>query len=239
MSKRRILVVDDELDLREILQFNLENEGYDVVTASNGEEAINTLTTESFDLVLLDIMMDGISGLKVADKMRKDMDIKTPIIFITAKVTENDMLTGFSIGADDYITKPFSIKEVIARCKAVIRRIESAVTEVQEEKETVQKNIEIGNLIIDSLEHEVKINGELLALTKKEYEILLLLTNTLGRTFSRNEILSKVWRDESYVLDRTVDVHIARLRKKLGEMGVCIVNRSGYGYSFKIEALDN
>ncbi len=233
MSKKRILVVDDEIDLREILQFNLENEGYEVVTAANGEDALKELA-EHFDLILLDIMMDGMSGLKVADKARKELGVTSPIIFITAKVTENDMLTGFSIGADDYITKPFSIKEVIARCRAVIRRVESSsVSSV-----AVAKQVVIGNMNIDTEAREVKIANVLLPLTKKEYEILTLLTSHIGHTFSREDILMKVWRDESFVLERTVDVHIARLRKKLGDVGVCIVNRSGYGYSFKPENLE-
>lgn len=228
METKRILVVDDELDLREIIQFNLENEGYEVLTAASGEEALECLK-EPFDLILLDIMMGGISGLRVAEKVRKELKLQTPIIFLTAKVTENDMLTGFSIGADDYISKPFSVKEVIARCRAVLRR----ATAVKLLDAIAVNNIELGDLKIDLAAHEVFLAGEPLALTKKEYEILNLLCSSCGRTFSREEILSKVWREESYVLERTVDVHITRLRKKLTSMGHCIVNRSGYGYSFK------
>lgn len=235
METKRILIVDDEVDLREILQFNLENEGYYVETAASGEEALEKLANP-FDLVLLDIMMGGISGLKTADKIRKDLELATPIIFLTAKVTENDMLTGFSIGADDYITKPFSVKEVIARCKAVIRRSLNAANAVIVDGELLIPNkLEIGSMVVDLDNREVTVEGETLMLTKKEYEILALLLSASGRTFSREEILDKVWRDESYVLERTVDVHITRLRKKLADMGGCIVNRSGYGYSFKIE----
>lgn len=225
MEAKRILVVDDEQDLREILMFNLQSEGYDVATASSGEEAIERLR-ESFDLILLDIMMGGMSGLHVAEKLRKEMGINTPIIFLTAKVTENDMLTGFSIGADDYITKPFSVKEVIARCRAVIKR--GATLSV-----AANDTIVIDELTINTTDMEVVIGGEALTLTKKEYEILLLLCSATGRNFSREEILSKVWRDESFVLERTVDVHITRLRKKLGIMSNRLINRSGYGYSFK------
>ncbi len=232
MSKKRILVVDDELDLREILQFNLENEGYEVETAANGEEALEMLA-KPFDLILLDVMMDGISGLKVADKAHKELNIQTPIIFITAKATENDMLTGFSIGADDYITKPFSIKEVIVRCRAILRRSEYSSPTV-----TPQKQIIIGDMVINTDDREVRIKGDILPLTKKEYEILNLMTSYMGHTFSREDILSKVWRDETFVLERTVDVHIARLRKKLGSVGNCIVNRSGYGYLFKTDNAD-
>lgn len=236
MDIKRILVVDDEIDLREILQFNLENEGYHVEIASSGEEALEKLVNP-FDLILLDIMMGEISGLKTADKIRKDLGLTTPIIFLTAKVTENDMLTGFSIGADDYITKPFSVKEVIARCKAVIRRSENGgVNTISINGELMTPNrLELGSLVIDLDNRDVSVDGEPLSLTKKEYEILALLLSASGRTFSREEILDKVWRDESYVLERTVDVHITRLRKKLADMGGCIVNRSGYGYSFKVD----
>lgn len=222
MEAKRILVVDDEMDLREILTFNLQSEGYDVTTASSGEEALEILA-KPFDLILLDIMMGGMSGLRVAEKLRKERDIQTPIIFLTAKVTENDMLTGFSIGADDYITKPFSVKEVIARCRAVLKRSNTVKTET----------IVIDNMTINISDMNVKIGEETLSLTKKEYEILLLLCSSQGRTFSREEILARVWRDESFVLERTVDVHITRLRKKLGTMSSHITNRSGYGYSFK------
>ncbi len=242
MENKRILVVDDEADLREILEFNLESEGYDVLTASSGEEAIEILSSpeNKVDLILLDIMMGGISGLKTASKIQKDLLLNIPIIFLTAKITENDLLTGFSIGADDYITKPFSLKEVLARIKAVIRRHEassSVATESEQgssnEKEEGVTNITLDNLYIDLNNKEVRIDGELISLTKKEYEILLVLTSSLGRTFDREEILDRVWENQVYVLERTVDVHIARLRKKLGSVGSRIVNRSGYGYIFK------
>lgn len=223
MGAKKILIVDDEADLREILTFNLQSEGYDVTTAASGEEALELLT-KPFDLILLDIMMSGMSGLRVAEKLRKERNIETPIIFLTAKVTENDMLTGFSIGADDYITKPFSVKEVIARCRAILKRTNT---------EKIENIIIIDDLSINVSDMEVKIGEELLSLTKKEYEILLLLCSSQGRTFSREEILARVWRDESFVLERTVDVHITRLRKKLGDMSAHIINRSGYGYSFK------
>lgn len=222
MEAKKILIVDDEADLREILTFNLQSEGYDVTTAASGEEALELLV-KPVDLILLDIMMGGMSGLRVAEKLRKERDINTPIIFLTAKVTENDMLTGFSIGADDYITKPFSVKEVIARCRAILKRSNTEKLQI----------IAIDSLTINVADMNVKIDDEVISLTKKEYEILLLLCTTQGRTFSREEILARVWRDESFVLERTVDVHITRLRKKLGDMNCRITNRSGYGYSFK------
>lgn len=230
MSKKRILVVDDEADLIEILMFNLENEGYEVEVAYSGEEALEKMKN-SFDLVILDIMMSGISGLKVAEKMRRELSIDTPIIFLTAKVTENDMLTGFSIGADDYITKPFSVKEVAARCKAVLKR--SEISNIEESSIVKKDEILVDNLLISLIDMQVYIDGEEVLLTKKEYEILLLLATNIGRTYSRDEIFDRVWSDESYVLQRTIDVHITRLRKKLGIIGTRITNRSGYGYCFK------
>ena len=229
---KRILIVDDEEDIRDILMFNLESEGYLIETAKSGEAALNKIKEQAFDLVLLDIMMEGISGLHVAEKMRKEYKLKMPIIFLTAKVTENDMLTGFSLGADDYITKPFSIKEVIARSRAVMSRAE--ITKgLNEPESSAQKKLIFDELEIDLERKEVTVAGEQILLTKKEFEILRLLVEQSGRIYSREEILSRVWRDETYVLERTVDVHITRLRKKIGVVGARITNRTGYGYCFK------
>lgn len=230
---KRILIVDDEEDIRDILMFNLESEGYHIETAKSGEAALEIIKQQSFDLVLLDIMMEGISGLHVAEKMRKEFKLKTPIIFLTAKVTENDMLTGFSLGADDYITKPFSIKEVIARSRAVMSRTQITQAVKEEEEEPPQSKLIFDELEIDLDRKEVKVSGEQVLLTKKEFEILRLLVSKNGRIYSREEILSRVWKDETYVLERTVDVHITRLRKKIGSLGTRITNRTGYGYCFK------
>jgi len=219
----RILVVDDEPDICEILQFNLENEGFEVSVAHSAEEALNVIS-DDIHLILLDVMMGGMSGFRMAEKLRKQ-DNLTPIIFLTAKDTENDMLTGFSIGGDDYIAKPFSIKEVIARVKAVLKRnpAESQTASVLLEHDGIQLNLETKQL---------KLNNIPVILTKKEFEILYLLMKYPERVFTREEILDRVWKDESYVLERTVDVHITRLRKKMGAFGSCINNRSGYGYCF-------
>jgi len=222
----KILVVDDEADLREILQFNLESEGYRVDTAESAEQALKLLTGEH-KLILLDVMMGGMSGFKMAEKLRKERHDTTPIIFLTAKGTENDMLTGFNIGGDDYIAKPFSIKELSARVKAVLRRSDRE----QQEKPRV---IQIGAIHIDLSTKQISVNERLVPLTKKEFEILKLFAQTPGRIFSREEILDRVWDDDGFVLERTVDVHITRLRKKLGDQGHCIVNRSGYGYCIEI-----
>ena len=225
MDKQRILVVDDEADLREILQFNLESEGYTVDTAPSAEQALKMLP-EEYDLILLDVMMDGMSGFKMAEKLRKDLQNSTPIIFLTAKDTENDMLTGFNIGGDDYISKPFSIKEVSARVKAVLKRTGSP-----ESKKII---IDVGEMHIDQSTKCVSIRNNIVPITKKEFEILNMLAQSPGRIYSREDILNKVWNDDSYVLERTVDVHITRLRKKLGDQGKHIVNRSGYGYCIEL-----
>ncbi len=226
MDRKHILVVDDEEDLCEILQFNLESEGFAVDIAHSAEQALKTIS-DKHELILLDVMMEGMSGFKMAEKLRKELKMTTPIIFLTARDTENDMLTGFNIGGDDYISKPFSIKEVSARVKAVLKRTGSQ--NVPEKKKTV----EFEGLIIDLETKTVKLKGDTIWLTKKEFEILYMIAKSPSRIFSREDILGKVWQDEGYVLERTVDVHITRLRKKLGEYGKHIVNRSGYGYCFE------
>nr|WP_297163697.1 response regulator transcription factor [uncultured Dysgonomonas sp.] len=222
-----ILIVDDEVDIREILQFNLENEGYKIDLADSAEEALKKLTPDH-KLILLDVMMGGISGFKMADQLRKSGNY-TPIIFLTAKDTENDMLTGFSIGGDDYISKPFSIKEVIARVKTVLKRTSSPVQLSQSQV------LVIGNLSIDMDMKTVTVNGKSIDLTKTEFNILTLLVKNTGKVFSRSDILAKAWEGDGIVLERTVDVHIARLRKKIGIYGDRIINRTGYGYNFVSE----
>ena len=228
MNEYRILVVDDEDDLCEILKFNLEMEGYKVDTANSAEEALKLDLTQ-YSLLLLDVMMGEISGFKMARMLKADKDTANiPIIFITAKDTENDTITGFNLGADDYISKPFSLREVIMRVKAVLRRTANLQRRESEE-------LQYKGLVINVPQKKVTIDGEEVSLTKKEFDILLLLLQNAGRVFSREDILSKVWNDEVYVLDRTIDVNITRLRKKIGEYGKCIVTRLGYGYCFECE----
>lgn len=223
----RILVVDDEEDLCEILKFNLETEGYEVDTAPNAEEALK-LNLNQYNLLLLDVMMGEISGFKMASILRKDpATANIPIIFLTAKDTENDMLTGFSLGADDYISKPFSIRQVIARVKAVIRRTADKSAEQE------SNLLEYESLVLDTKRIKATIDNKEVPLTKKEFEILKLLLENKGSVFSREEILSRIWKDEVYVLDRTVDVNITRLRKKIGVYGKNIVTRLGFGYCFE------
>lgn len=219
----KILVVDDEPDLREILQCNLEAAGYDVDTASSAEEAL-LLMDRCPSLLLLDVMMGGMSGFALAKVLREEQGLKVPIIFLTAKDTEEDLLHGFSVGADDYISKPFSLQEVLARVKAVLRRAE--VTESAERPTSAEL------LQLDAERKVVRIGSAEIPLSKKEFGILSMLTANPGKVFSREQILEEVWQGESYVLDRTVDVHIAHVRKKLGDMAGRIVNRQGHGYCF-------
>ena len=229
MSNYRILVVDDEEDLCEILKFNLENEGYWVDTANSAEEALK-MDLSQYHLLLLDVMMGEISGFRMANMLKKNKDTaQIPIIFVTAKDTENDTITGFNLGADDYISKPFSIREVIVRIKAVLRRTASPSPSKTEDL------LEYKGLSLNVSQKKVCINGTEISLTKKEFEILLLFLQNKGRVFSREDILAKVWQDEVFVLDRTIDVNITRLRKKIGEYGKRIVTRLGYGYCFECE----
>ncbi len=200
----RILVVDDEEDLREILRFNLEAEGFEVETAASAEEALDLIAHHSslITLILLDVMMDRMSGFEMAQRMREEGD-NTPIIFLTARDAHDDQLQGFGVGADDYITKPFSFDTVLARVRAVLRR----------SNQNIQSNHNIPS-----------------TLTKREHLILDLFRQQPGKFFSREEILATVWPDDTLVGERSVDVHIARLRKKLGSEGQRIVNKTGFGY---------
>ncbi|NLO70462.1 MAG: response regulator transcription factor [Porphyromonadaceae bacterium] len=227
MNPYKILVVDDEEDLCEILQFNLETEGYEVDVAYSAEDALKKDITQ-YNLLLLDVMMGVISGFKMARILNEDpKTANIPIIFLTAKDTENDRLTGFNIGADDYISKPFSIREVLARVKAVLRRVESNT----EQDDVTELSHE--GLVMSIKNKKVTLNNEDVAFTKKEFEILKLFLENKNRVFTREEILSRVWSDEVVVLDRTIDVNITRLRKKIGEYGKQIITRLGYGYCFE------
>ena len=223
----KILIVDDDRNICEILEFNLKNEGFDVEVAYSAEEALKKLSDE-FAVILLDVMMGGMSGYKMAERLRADGN-QIPIIFLTAKDTENDMLTGFSVGGDDYISKPFSIKEVIARVKAVIKRLNQSQLPKSDKK---SRKLVFNNLVIDLETKELMINGEKITLTKTEFEILALLAEKPERLFSRENMIDCLWKETPYVVERTVDVHITRLRKKMGEYGAMIVNRQGYGYRF-------
>lgn len=261
----RILVVDDEESLCEILQFNLEVEGYTVDVAYSAEQALE-LDLTVYDLMLLDVMMGPMSGFKLAQLLKRNpQTAHIPIIFCTAKDTENDTVAGLTLGADDYISKPFSIREVVARVKSVLRRTSSGLmaesSAVQETPTGPTATVSsgtasaeanaptelgispavssgasclcVGTLVADLDQKICRIGSEEVTLTKKEFEILVLLLKNKGRILSREEILNTVWGNEVIVLDRTVDVNITRLRKKIGEYGDLVETRLGYGYGFK------
>ena len=227
MNSYKILVVDDEEDLCEILQFNLETEGYTVDVSYSAEDALKRKLTD-YNLILLDVMMGEISGFRMARMMNENPEMaQIPIIFLTAKDTENDRLTGFNIGADDYISKPFSIREVLARVKAVLRRVE------MKKEGKVEQNLKYDKLNVSLENKKVTLNGEEIPFTKKEFEILKLFLENKNRVFTRDEMLSRVWSDEVIVLDRTIDVNITRLRKKIGPYGKNIVTRLGMDIALK------
>jgi two-component system, OmpR family, alkaline phosphatase synthesis response regulator PhoP len=225
LKGKRILIVDDEEDLCEILQYNLSNEDYQTEIAHSAEEALKR-PLGNFDLILLDVMMGPMSGFKFADKLRKDLKLDIPVIFLTAKDTENDILTGFSLGADDYISKPFSVNELTARVKAVLKR---SYTDKVNNKSILQFN----GIDLDTVRKRLIINDERVELTKKEYEILRVLLENQGKVFSREDLLMRIWGQDVIVTERTVDVNITRLRTKLGQFGPSLKNKTGYGYFFE------
>lgn len=225
-NKKKILVVDDEDTLCEALRYNLESEGYLVDTANSAEEALG-LKLSDYNLILLDIMMGEISGTQLA-RIIKSSPITSPIpiIFCTAKDTEDDMITGLDLGADDYICKPYSMKSLLARVRAVLRRMDVMNNNQLEDK------VEYEGLMIIPSQKQCFVDGKEVKLPRKEYEILLKLLSHPGRVYSRETLLSEIWPDEVIVVDRVVDVHIAHIRQKIGPYGKNIVSRSGYGYGF-------
>ena len=224
-GKQRILVVDDENDICEVIKLNLELNGYAVDTASTAEEALKKDLSQ-FSLLLLDVMMGEMSGYELTKKIREDNKFASlPIILCTAKDQESDVETGFLSGADDYIKKPFSMKELILRVQSLLRRCQN----LQQQKNILSYQ----GLIIDRNMKSCEVDGVNVPLTKKEFDILELFLSSPEIIFSREEILDKVWEEDVLVIDRTIDVNINRLRKKLGEYGKNIITRSGYGYGFK------
>ena len=238
MKKKRILVVDDEQDLCEILLYNLKAAGYDAEAAYSGETAFEQIVNrtrlalssseKSFDLLILDVMMPGMSGFELAERLKGNPSTSSiPIIFLTAKDTEDDMLQGFGLGADDYVTKPFSVREVVARVKAVLARSQSTAI-----GETI---VSFEGLVLDLGKKSATVDGESVSLTKTEFELLGLLLRHRGQVFSRQQIFDAVWPEDVVVSDRTVDVNITRMRKKIGRYGSYIVSRQGFGYYFESE----
>lgn len=240
MNKYRILVVDDEESLCEILKFNLEREGYAVTTAQSAEEAL-ALELGEFDLMILDIMMGELSGFGLARILRKRPETaETPIIFCTALDSEADKIKGLDIGADDYISKPFSVAEVLARVRSVLRRSRRVVatavasTAISEQPNDEQEILRFEGLVVNNRTKSCTVDGQEIQLTRKEFDILCLLLSNRDTILSREQIMKRVWREEVVVLDRTIDVNITRLRKKLGNYGNHITTRTGYGYGFKV-----
>ena len=236
MEQKRILVVDDERDLCDILLFNLHSAGYLAEAAYSAEDGLEKIAeckltnSKSFDLLLLDVMMPGMSGFDMAQRLKEDESTRhIPIIFLTAKDTEDDTLYGFSLGADDYVTKPFSVREVMARVKAVLGRGPLSYPLENEE------NISYGGFILNATNKTLSIDNNSVPLTRTEYELLYLLLSHPAQVFSRQQLLEKVWPQNVIVTERTIDVNIARLRKKLGAYASCLVSRTGFGYCFRVE----
>ena len=231
MAAERILIVDDEETLCEVLKLNLENEGYDVDVAFSAEQALG-YNIKEYSLILLDIMMGEISGIKMTKILKNDVaTADIPIIFCTARDTEDDMIMGLNLGADDYIMKPYTIRNVVARVKSVLRRTAShKVGNVSADK---PNRLVVEGLCLDLEFKRCTVDGEEVKLARKEFELLAYLIQHRGKICSREQILNRVWSDEVVVLDRTIDVNITRLRSKIGAYGSYIVTRSGFGYGFR------
>ncbi|HSZ55771.1 MAG TPA: response regulator transcription factor [Tepidisphaeraceae bacterium] len=226
MKKGTILVIDDEKDLIELVRYNLEKEGFDVIAATDGQSGLEVVKKHRPDLVVLDLMMPGLDGLAVCQQLRNDPRAgRIPVIMLTAKATEADRIVGLELGADDYITKPFSPREVVARIKAVLRR-----TSPQADERQVIRH---GDLAIDLSGHEVTYRGQRVSLTATEFRILEFLATRPGRVFSRDEIIDAALGNETAVFDRTVDVHITAIRRKLGPGAETVETVRGFGYKFR------
>ena len=247
MAKQRILIVDDEEDICMILSYSLQKAGYDTLVAHSAEEALELLqspiahTPSPIDLILLDIMMGEMSGLEMAERLNQEPGTKSqdrsvpPIIFLTALSDEDTVLQGFQLGADDYISKPFRIAEVLARVAAVLRRTEASRREGDEAIRQEGENcIVFEGIVVNKADMSLKVDGETVVMTRKEIELLCYLLTHRGQILSREHLLKNVWDSNGFVLERTVDVHITHLRKKLGQYGKRIVTKSGYGYMFSV-----
>ena len=246
MAKQRILIVDDEEDICMILSYSLQKAGYETLVTHSAEEALELLqspiahTPSPIDLILLDIMMGEMSGLEMAEKLKSENgNVKgenhlPPIIFLTALSDEDTVLQGFQLGADDYISKPFRIAEVLARVAAVLRRTAEQGAKNQEPRPISNDCIVFEGIVVNKADMSLKVDGEAVVMTRKEIELLCYLLTHRGQILSREHLLQHVWDSNGFVLERTVDVHITHLRKKLGQYGKRIVTKSGYGYLFSV-----
>ena len=244
MAKQRILIVDDEEDICMILSYSLQKAGYETLVAHSAEEAFANyelrIKNYEVDLILLDIMMGEMSGLEMAEKLRSDIGYREsgigipPIIFLTALSDEDTVLQGFQLGADDYISKPFRIAEVLARVAAVLRRTEAIrlLGDQATRREGDDDCIVFEGIVVNKADMSLKVDGEAVVMTRKEIELLCYLLTHRGQILSREHLLQHVWDSNGFVLERTVDVHITHLRRKLGQYGKRIVTKSGYGYLF-------
>ena len=229
MLKKKILIVDDEEHILELIKFNLEKNGFEVLSSDNGEDCISILESNSVDLLVLDLMLPGMDGIDVCKEIRKiDKFNNLPIIMLTAKGEETDRILGLELGADDYITKPFSVRELVARIKAVLRRTDAKGIDKQ-------KILKLKGITLDTEKHEVTVDGNLVDLTLKEFELLKMLIENRGKVLSRNTLLDDIWGFDYFGETRTVDVHIRHLRKKIGddETGEYIETIRGVGYKMK------
>ena len=244
MTKQRILIVDDEEDICMILSYSLQKAGYETLIAHSAEEALAILSPianspSPISLILLDIMMDGMSGLEMAKLLSQEQGTKSqdrlvpPIIFLTALADESTLLQGFNLGADDYITKPFRVPEVIARVGAVLRRTSEKGAKSQEPIQISNDNIIFEGIVVNKADMSLTVDGEAVVMTRKEIELVCYLLTHRGQILSREHLLNNVWDSNGIVLERTVDVHITHLRRKLGQYGKYIKTKSGYGYLFE------
>ena len=238
MAEQRILIVDDEEDICMILSYSLQKAGYKTLIAHSAEEALEnyelSIKNHEIDLILLDIMMGEISGLEMAEKLKSE-NLIPPIIFLTALSDEDTVLQGFKLGADDYISKPFRIAEVLARVVAVLRRSATLKTAVQSSSEVQNRStIVFEGIVVNKADMSLKVDGEAVVMTRKEIELLCYLLTHRGQILSREHLLKNVWDSNGFVMERTVDVHITHLRRKLGQYGKRIVTKSGYGYMFSV-----
>ena len=238
MAKQRILIVDDEEDICMILSYSLQKAGYEVLIAHSAEEALANyelkIKNYEVDLILLDIMMGEMSGLEMAEHLKSENHIP-PIIFLTALSDESTILQGFKLGADDYISKPFRIAEVLARVAAVLRRTAEQETRNQEQRPISNNDcIVFEGIVVNKADMSLKVDGETVVMTRKEIELLCYLLTHRGQILSREHLLKNVWDSNGFVMERTVDVHITHLRRKLGQYGKRIVTKSGYGYLFSV-----
>jgi phosphate regulon transcriptional regulator PhoB len=232
MTKEKILIVDDEKDIVELLQYNLKKEGYNVNCVFNGEQCLEYLKSEFPNLILLDLMLPEIDGIEVCKILKRNPQTSNiSIIMLTAKGDGTDIVLGLELGADDYINKPFNVRELLARVKAILRRVENDNSLIFKGKEIINFN----DLIIDSIKHQVTLRNTPLNLTSTEFNLLKFLASNPGRVFTREQLLDQVWPENSYIVDRAVDVHIRRLRQKLLAASEYIITIRGVGYRFKEE----